>query len=81
MHEAAENGFYKLVKLLLEHGADPQLATYSGYTPLLLAADEDIRQLISLHITSCNTPPPSVTIKTGKIIVLLILIVRSKNMN
>ncbi|KAK9505009.1 hypothetical protein O3M35_009164 [Rhynocoris fuscipes] len=64
LHQAAENGYYKLVKLLLEHGADPQLATYSGYTPLSLAADEEIKQLISLHITNCNTPPPSVTIKS-----------------
>ncbi|XP_014241551.1 uncharacterized protein LOC106662191 isoform X2 [Cimex lectularius] len=64
LHEAAENNCTKVVKLLLDHGADPLLATYSGNTALSLATDEEARQLMELHIANCNTPPPSVQIKS-----------------
>lgn len=40
LHEAVENGFVEIVRLLLAYGADPFLATYSGLTPLSLAIDD-----------------------------------------
>lgn len=40
LHEAVENGFVEIIRLLLSYGADPKLATYAGLTPLSLATDE-----------------------------------------
>lgn len=50
LHEAAENGATELVRLLLSYGADPLLATYSGQTPLMLAADTDAYSILEQHL-------------------------------
>lgn len=50
LHEAAENGFVEVVRLLLSYGADPALATYSGLTPLSLAVDESTITLLQNHL-------------------------------
>lgn len=57
MHEAAENGFTELIRLLLSYGADPLLATYSGYTPLSLAADDEARRLLQQHLSDVQGQP------------------------
>ena len=51
LHEAAENGATELVRLLLSYGADPLLATYSGQTPLMLAADTAAYNLLEHHLS------------------------------
>nr|XP_018913606.1 PREDICTED: uncharacterized protein LOC109041652 [Bemisia tabaci] len=50
LHEAAENGHVELVRLLLSYGADPLLATYSGQTPISLAHDVAMRNLLEHHL-------------------------------
>lgn len=50
LHEAAENGFTELVRLLLSYGADPLLETYTGHTALSLVSDEETRRLIQHHL-------------------------------
>lgn len=50
LHEAVENGFVEIVRLLLSYGADPLLATYSGLTPLSLAIDEATVTLLKNHL-------------------------------
>jgi len=50
LHEAVENGDVHLVRLLLSYGADPRLATYSGQSPLSLAADKQTRTLLEHHV-------------------------------
>jgi hypothetical protein len=57
LHEAAENGFTELIRLLLSYGADPLLATYSGYTPLSLAADDEARRLLQQHLSDVQGQP------------------------
>lgn len=55
IHEAARGGYYDIVVLLVEHGADPSAKTLSGETPLWWARrtlDEDhpvVLYLESLH--------------------------------
>lgn len=50
MHEAAENGYVEIIRLLLSYGADPMLATYAGQTPLSLATDEASIDLLRKHL-------------------------------
>ena len=38
LHDAAEKGYFVIVKILLEHGAEPNIQNYIGWTPLHLAA-------------------------------------------
>lgn len=49
LHEAAENGFVEIVRLLLSYGADATLATYTGLTPLSLATDDATIALLQNH--------------------------------
>lgn len=60
LHEAAENGFVEMIRLLLSYGADPMLATYSGLTPLSLATDEDTKHLLKYYMADVQglTAPP-----------------------
>lgn len=60
LHEAAENGNVEIVRLLLSYGADPELATYSGLTPLALAKNDTTRTLLQNHLADIkgqNTVP------------------------
>jgi len=57
LHEAAENGFTELIRLLLSYGADPLLATYSGYTPLSLTTDDEARRLLQQHLSDVQGQP------------------------
>jgi len=57
LHEAAENGFTELIRLLLSYGADPLLATYSGYTPLSLTTDDEARRLLQQHLYDVQGQP------------------------
>lgn len=50
LHEAVENGFVEITRLLLSYGADPTLATYSGMTPLALTNDEVTKQFLKNHL-------------------------------
>lgn len=57
LHEAAENGYVEIVRLLLSYGADPALATYSGLTPLSLAVDEATVSLLQNHLAEIQGQP------------------------
>lgn len=57
LHEAAENGFTELIRLLLSYGADPLLVTYSGYTPLSLTTDDEARRLLQQHLSDVQGQP------------------------
>ena len=46
LHSAAQNGDDELVRLLLERGADPALATADGRRAADFAADERVRSLL-----------------------------------
>ena len=46
MHEASAKGKYEIVKLLLKHGADPKLKNRDNATPLDLAKDQEIADLL-----------------------------------
>ena len=50
LHSAAAGGHFKIVKMLLEHGADPNIREQGGFTPLHAAAQngdvETIRALL-----------------------------------
>lgn len=57
LHEAVENGFVEIVRLLLSYGADPLLATYSGLTPLSLAIDDATVELLQEHLADVQGNP------------------------
>lgn len=57
MHEAIENGFVEIVRLLLSYGADPLLATYSGLTPLSLAVDDTMASFLQNHLADLRGEP------------------------
>lgn len=57
LHEAAENGFVEIIRLLLSYGADPMLATYSGLTPLSLATDEETKSLLKHYMADVQGLP------------------------
>lgn len=59
LHEAVENGFVEIVRLLLSYGADPLLATYSGLTPLSLAIDDGTVSLLQEHLADIQGKPSS----------------------
>ncbi|CAL8284056.1 unnamed protein product [Merluccius merluccius] len=46
LHEAAAKGKYDICKLLLQHGADPARRNRDGNSPLDLARDADIQDLL-----------------------------------
>ena len=46
LHEAAAKGKYEICKILLEHGADPHRKNRDGQTPLDLARDNDIKDIL-----------------------------------
>ena len=50
LHEAAENGYTELIRLLLSFGADPLLETYTGHTALSLVTDDEASSLIQHHL-------------------------------
>lgn len=65
LHEAAENGFVEIIRLLLSYGADPRLATYAGLTPLSLATDEDTKYILKNFIADMEGRPTSSWIFKG----------------
>ena len=46
LHSAAQNGDEELVRLLLERGADPELASDQGKRPSDFAEDDSVRNLL-----------------------------------
>jgi ankyrin repeat protein len=48
IQSAAAGGHKKIVKMLLEHGADPNIREQAGYTPLHAAAQNGDEQLIRI---------------------------------
>jgi tankyrase len=46
LHEASAKGKYEIVKLLISHGADPKLKNRDNATPLDLAKDQEIADLL-----------------------------------
>ena len=55
--QASFQGFVDVVKLLLDHRADPNKPSFDGTTPLLFAAQEgfvDIAKLLLAHRTDVN---------------------------
>ena len=48
LHEAALRGYENVVRLLLEHGADPTKSDYLGFTPLLAAIKRKRDNMVSL---------------------------------
>ena len=58
MHEAAESNNVEMLRLLLEYGADPTLATYSNQTPLsIVEPDSDAQHLLTLHLADVQGLP------------------------
>ena len=46
LHEASAKGKYEICKILLEHGADPHRKNRDSQTPLDLARDNDIKDIL-----------------------------------
>ncbi|XP_073996847.1 ankyrin repeat domain-containing protein 40-like isoform X2 [Rhodnius prolixus] len=46
LHWASRRSWKEIVRLLLDHGADPTIVTENGETPLNLASNPDIRELL-----------------------------------
>uniref|UniRef100_UPI0037E708C4 cyclin-dependent kinase 4 inhibitor C n=1 Tax=Semicossyphus pulcher TaxID=241346 RepID=UPI0037E708C4 len=63
-HDAAREGFVDSVRVLLDHGADPNLVDGEGNLPLHLAAKEGHLQVIQLLIE--RTANPRTTNDEGK---------------
>jgi hypothetical protein len=62
IHEALQNGHGEVVRLLLSYGADPQLATYSGLSPLALAKPyPELHDMLARHLADVSgvAPPAS----------------------
>lgn len=54
LHEACENGFVEVTRLLLAYGADPTLMTYSGLTPLALTNDETTKHFLKNYLNEID---------------------------
>lgn len=59
LHEATENGYIEIVRLLLAYGADPLLATYSGHTPLMLAETDEMMIFLKNHLFDIQNTSPN----------------------
>lgn len=51
---ASRDGFYDIVALLLEAGADPTLCGKSGYAPIICAAQNGFTSVVELLARSCS---------------------------
>ena len=56
LHSAASGGHSAIVKLLLEHGADPNAAQDGGFTPLHSAAQNDDRESVEALLEAGADP-------------------------
>ncbi|XP_074524937.1 cyclin-dependent kinase 4 inhibitor C [Halichoeres trimaculatus] len=56
IHDAAREGFLQTVRVLLDHGADPNLVDGHGNLPLHLAAREGYLDVVRLLIESTANP-------------------------
>ena len=64
MHIAASNGHVECCRLLLNRGADRNITNYAGQTPLQIASNDEIRQLLSTWspvqaVSSSPVPVPT----------------------
>lgn len=65
LHEACENGYVEVTRLLLAYGADPNLVTYSGLTPLALTNDDRTKKFLMNHLNDIEGEPSSPWIAFG----------------
>jgi ankyrin repeat protein len=56
LHSAASGGHAAIIKLLLEHGADPNAAQDGGFTPLHSAAQNDDRESVEALLEAGADP-------------------------
>jgi ankyrin repeat protein len=56
LHSAAAGSHAEIVKLLLEHGADPNAAQDGGFTPLHSAAGNDDRESVEALLEAGADP-------------------------
>lgn len=54
LHDAVASDNLPIVWLLLNHGADPTLATYSGHTPVKLAHSASMKTFLTGKCSFCS---------------------------
>jgi ankyrin repeat protein len=66
LHSAAAGGHQKLVRMLLDHGADPNVREASGFTPLHAAAqNDDVEMIRALLLAGADLTMKSANGKTA----------------
>jgi ankyrin repeat protein len=56
LHRAVAGGHTEVVELLLEHGADPNLPSANGESPLAIATEADRERIVALLVASGARP-------------------------
>ncbi|KAK3309262.1 ankyrin repeat-containing domain protein [Chaetomium strumarium] len=66
LHQAVANGHAEVVKLLLQHGADPGIRDKNGRTAKQVAEQQDLEELATLFRTGPVLEGPAITSDKGK---------------